>query len=43
MLKLKGKGISNYDIIMFNVSDEMQEVSQAYGEMLAIKHCVKSL
>jgi hypothetical protein len=31
MLKLKSKKLSNYDILMFNVSDEIQEVAQAYG------------
>lgn len=28
---------------MFNVSDEIQELAQAYGEMLAFRHCVKVL
>lgn len=43
MTDLKSKGSSNYDILMFNVSDEIQSLAQAYGEMLAIKYCLKSL
>lgn len=35
--------MSNYDILMFNVSDEIQELAQAYGEMLAIRQCVTAL
>jgi hypothetical protein len=42
-MELKGNGVSNYDIIMFNVSNEIQEVAQFYGEMLALRQCVKAL
>ena len=39
MMNLKQKGLSNYDILMFNVSDEIQAVAQAYGENIAMKAC----
>ncbi len=28
---------------MYNVSDEIQELAQIYGEMLAMRQCVRSL
>lgn len=31
MAELKGKGNSNYDILMFHVSDEIQALALAYG------------
>lgn len=31
MADLKGKGLSNYDILMLNVSDEIQTLAMAYG------------
>ena len=37
MMSLKEKGLSNYDILMFNVSDEIQNLAQAYGENIAMK------
>lgn len=40
---LKGKGLSNYDILMKNVSDEIQDLAQAYGEKLAIIKAEQSL
>ena len=43
MMGLKQKGMSNYDILMHNISDEIQELAQTYGENLAIKHCIRSL
>jgi acyl-CoA oxidase len=43
MLQLKGEGLSNYDILMKKVSDEIQDLAFAYAERLAISHCVTSL
>lgn len=43
MLTLSSNGISNYNILMFEVSDEVQELAQAYGEMLAMRECVGAL
>ena len=43
MTELKGEGKSNYDILMFNVSDEIQELALSFGEKLAIRSCLKSL
>ena len=43
MTTLKGNGKSNYDILMFETSDEIQELALAHGEKLAILSCVQSL
>lgn len=43
MGELKGQGKSNYDIIMFETSDEIQEFALAYGERLAVENCVRGL
>jgi len=43
MTTLKGNGASNYDILMFETSDEIQELALAHGEKLAILHCITSL
>lgn len=43
MMTLKGNGLSNYDILMKNVSDQIQELAQAYGEKLAIIKAAQSL
>jgi acyl-CoA oxidase len=43
MTSLKGNGASNYDILMFETSDEIQELALAHGEKLAILHCITSL
>lgn len=43
MTTLKGNGASNYDILMFETSDEIQELALAHGEKLAILHCIDSL
>ena len=43
MMGLKQKGLSNYDILMYNVSDEIQSLAQSYGENLALKECIASL
>lgn len=37
MMKLKGDGKSNYDILMFQTSDQIQALAQGYGETIAIK------
>ena len=37
MMELKGKGLSSFDILMYNVSDEIQSLAQSYGENLALK------
>jgi hypothetical protein len=31
MSLLKSKGLSNYDIIMFQTSDEIQQLATSYG------------
>lgn len=36
MAKLKDSGKSQYDILMFYVSDEFQELALVYGERLAL-------
>lgn len=43
MIELNGKGMSNYDVLMNNVSDEIQDLAQAYGEMLAVNQCLRAL
>ena len=43
MTSLKGNGKSNYDILMFETSDEIQELALAHGERLAILNCIASL
>lgn len=43
MTSLKGDGKSNYDILMFETSDEIQELALAHGEKLAIFSCISSL
>ena len=40
MSSLKGSGKSNYDILMFETSDEIQELALAHGEKLAIASCI---
>ena len=43
MTKLKIAGKSNYEILMFETSDEIQELAQRHGEALAIASCLGSL
>lgn len=43
MMAMKQNKMSSYDILQHNVSDEIQELAQAYGETLAMKACLKSL
>ena len=40
MSGLKAKGLSNYDILMMNTSDEIQELAVCYGERIAVNQCV---
>lgn len=43
MSALKGSGKSNYDILMRETSDEVQELATSHGERLAIVACEASL
>ena len=43
MTNLKGAGKSNYDILMYETSDEIQELANAYGEKLAMLNSVSGL
>lgn len=43
MSSLKSKGLSNYDILMMNTSDEIQELAVCYGERIAVKQCLEKL
>lgn len=43
MSSLKASGKSNYDILMFETSDEIQELALAHGEKLALLNCLPSL
>lgn len=36
MAKLKENGKSSYDILMFHVADEFQDLALAYGERLTL-------
>jgi hypothetical protein len=40
MATLKANRKSNYDILMYETSDEIQELALAHGEKLAILNCV---
>jgi hypothetical protein len=43
MSKLQGEGKSQYDILMFYVSDEFQDLALVYGERLALEQSIISL
>lgn len=43
MSSLKAKGLSNYDILMMNTSDEIQELALCFGERIALKQCLEKL
>jgi hypothetical protein len=43
MSKLQGEGKSQYDILMFYVSDEFQDLALVYGERLALEQSILSL
>lgn len=43
MTELKASGKTNYEILMFETSDEMQELAYSHGERLTITNCVLAL
>lgn len=43
MLQLKQMGKSNYDILMRETSDIMQQVAMAYGERSCLEYCMSTL
>jgi acyl-CoA oxidase len=43
MSQLKSAGKTNYEILMFETSDEIQEFSFSHGERLALANCIASL
>lgn len=40
---LKAQGKSNYQILMFETSDEIQELAYSHGEKLAFANCISAL
>ena len=39
MSALKGQGKSNYEIMMMNNSDEIQQLAVCFGERIAVRQC----
>ena len=43
MTMLKSSGMTNYEILMLNTSDEIQELAVSYGEKLAMNECLMKI